>query len=189
MRHVVEPVPSVRSTLEEPGRSFTERMMLADALTYLPDDILVKVDRAAIGVSLETRVPMLDPEVAAFAWALPMRNKARRAHGKIVLRKVLHRYVPAQLVERPKMGFGVPIDTWLRGPLREWGEALLSPRRLKERGLFDARMVEQIWQEHLEGSRNWHAQLWPILMFESWMESQTPTPAPSRSLTFCDATS
>jgi asparagine synthase (glutamine-hydrolysing) len=167
-----EPPSRVNSLLSELQGTFTEQMMFADALTYLPDDILVKVDRASMGVSLETRVPMLDPDVATFAWRLPLAYKTRKSQGKIVLRKLLHRYVPSALVERPKMGFGVPVDLWLRGPLRSWAEDLLSYDRLKQQRLFDASIVQHTWDEHLSGERNWVGCLWPILMFEAWTAGQ-----------------
>jgi asparagine synthase (glutamine-hydrolysing) len=168
-----EPRPRVRDLTRELQADFTEQMMFADTLTYLPDDILVKVDRAAMGVSLETRVPILDPEVAAFAWRLPLRYKTRRARGKVALRRVLHRYVPPELVERPKMGFGVPVDLWLRGSLRPWAEELLNPRRLEQQGLFEPHILQRKWHEHLSGERNWMPRLWPILMFEAWMNAPT----------------
>lgn len=147
------------------------QMMLLDAVTYLPDDILVKVDRAAMAVSLETRVPMLDHRVFEFAWRLPMRFKMRNGAGKWLLRRLLHRFVPEHLVERPKMGFAAPIDSWLRGPLREWAENLLSTQRLGSEGYLDADLVSRKWREHLSGQRNWQYQLWNVLMFEAWLEA------------------
>jgi asparagine synthase (glutamine-hydrolysing) len=151
---------------------FLERMCYADSVSYLPDDILVKVDRATMAVSLEARVPLLDHRVIEFAWSLPPAMKVRDGQTKWLLRQVLYKYVPRRLIERPKMGFGVPIEQWLRGPLREWAEELLSPARLRREGFLDVRFVRERWEQHLSGRRRWHYSLWGVLMFQAWLENQ-----------------
>jgi asparagine synthase (glutamine-hydrolysing) len=153
-----------------PSASFAQQMMHLDLMCYLPDDVLVKVDRAAMGVSLETRTPFLDHRVVEFAATLPLRVKLRDKRSKWILRRVLDRYVPRAFVERPKMGFGVPLHDWLRGPLREWAESKLDPARIARHGVFDTAEVGHIWQEHLRGYSNNTATLWPILMFDAWAD-------------------
>lgn len=153
------------------GLSAVERMMALDTISYLPDDILVKVDRAGMGVSLESRVPLLDHRVVEFAWSLPLTYKLREEQTKWPLRQVLYRHVPREMIDRPKMGFSVPLHDWLRGPLREWAEELLDEARLAREGYFHPAPIRQIWAEHLSGRRNWMAQLWNVLMFQAWLEA------------------
>ena len=193
--HWTEPCEVVRDSVEPPTalsdparwaqlEDYTARMMYLDMVSYLPDDILTKVDRASMAVSLEARVPLLDHRVVEFAWHLPMHMKVRGGQGKWALRQVLERYVPRALIERPKMGFGVPIDDWLRGPLRDWAEALLDEGRLRREGFFEPAPIRQLWQDHLAGRLDWHYDLWDVLTFQAWHEAQrhdTPASAPRAS--------
>ncbi len=146
------------------------RMMYADTVSYLPDDILAKVDRASMAVSLESRIPLLDHRIVEYAWRLPLETKFSDGVGKRVLRTLLERHVPSSLIERPKMGFGIPLAAWLRGPLRPWAEDLLSARRLHDMGLVDVATVRCHWEEHLSGRRNWQHHLWIILSLVAWYE-------------------
>jgi asparagine synthase (glutamine-hydrolysing) len=164
------------TALSEPGRWPTraepvELMMYLDAVTYLPDDILTKVDRATMAASLEGRMPFLDHRVAALAWRLPLELKVRNGTGKWALRHLLHRYVPAELVERPKAGFGIPLGPWLRGPLRAWAEDLLDVSRLERDGVLAPGPVRHLWREHLSGRHDRQYELWDVLMFQAWADT------------------
>jgi asparagine synthase (glutamine-hydrolysing) len=147
---------------------FTERMQFIDTVSYLPDDILTKVDRASMSVALEARVPLLDTRVVAYAWSLGRHQRVRKDFGKWALRQVLYRHVPRALVDRPKMGFGAPVGEWMRGPLREWSEDLLSERSLRDGGILRPDTIRRYWAEHISGQINWQYPLWDVLMFESW---------------------
>ncbi|WP_434526249.1 asparagine synthase (glutamine-hydrolyzing) [Photorhabdus asymbiotica] len=147
-----------------------EKMMAIDSYSYLPDDILVKVDRAAMGTSLETRVPMLDHHVVEFAYSLPISYKERDNSSKWPLRQILYKYVPPSLIERPKKGFNIPVRDWLRGPLYEWANDLLDENRIKQEGFFDPIQIQSLWKEHTDGIRNWSNVLWAILMFQQWYQ-------------------
>lgn len=168
----VDPRPSLLSGAcpDRGDLGVAERMMQLDMLTYLPDDILAKVDRATMAVSLESRAPLLDHRVMEFAWSLPEQMKLRDGVSKWALRQVLYRHVPRELIERPKMGFEVPIGLWLRGPLRDWSNALLDPARLAREGHLDPAVISKLWQQHQSGRFNWGAQLWCVLMFQAWLD-------------------
>lgn len=155
------------------GLALAEQMMLADTVGYLPEDILTKVDRASMAASLECRAPFLSPELYRFAWSLPLSFKTRRGTGKLVLRNLLQRWLPPALWERPKTGFGVPIETWLRGPLRAWAEDLLGRQDLEAEGLLLAGAVQGLWQRHLSGRHNEHHALWAVLMYQAWRDTTT----------------
>jgi asparagine synthase (glutamine-hydrolysing) len=182
MSHWKEPLQLVRGArhelsttfLDRPAwpevEDFSHRMMHIDLETYLPGDILVKVDRAAMGVSLETRVPLLDPALVEFAWRIPTSMKVRAGSGKWIMRELLARHLPRNLFERPKRGFGVPLAAWLRGPLRDWAETLLAERRLTQEGYLNTDLVRRRWLEHLRGTHDWHYSLWDVLMFQAWFE-------------------
>ncbi|MCG7495011.1 asparagine synthase (glutamine-hydrolyzing) [Thalassobius sp. Cn5-15] len=148
-----------------------DQMMLMDIQTYLHDDVLTKVDRASMAVNLEARVPLLDHRLIEFAWQVPVGLKYRDKTGKWLLRQALHRHVPKEIMERPKMGFGVPVSTWLRGPLRDWAEQLLDPKSMQQEGFLNPTAVQDIWRKHLNGTEGLQYTLWNILMFQAWMRN------------------
>lgn len=152
------------------GLNPEQEMMALDFLNYLPDDILVKVDRAAMASSLETRTPFLDHNLIEYVWKIPQSLKLKNGQGKWILRQILNKYVPQNLTDRPKMGFGVPIDVWLRGPLRDWAESLLNEKKLKQEGYFNSQLIRNKWEEHLSNKKNWQHHLWSVLMFEAWID-------------------
>lgn len=156
--------------------SVSEQIMFLDVMTYLPDDILVKVDRASMAVSLETRAPFLDHEVVEFAWSLPIGQKIRAKTGKWLLREVLYKYVPRELIDRPKMGFGIPVSEWLRGPLREWAESLLTPEKLLRQEAVEPALIVRRWKEHLSGARNWTEAIWCVLVYQAWLDDAGTRP-------------
>ena len=167
----------LKTKLDEPSIAVgidgsAQRMMLWDALTYLPDDILTKVDRAAMGVSLETRIPFLDYRVAELAWRLPLDTKINNGETKWPIRQVLYKYVPKELIERPKAGFAIPVGQWIRGPLREWADDLLNETRMQHEGYLNPKLVQKLWRQHLSGSHDWTPRLWAILMFQAWIDKQ-----------------
>jgi asparagine synthase (glutamine-hydrolysing) len=152
------------------GKDITLHMMFLDLVGYLPNDILAKVDRATMAVGLEGRLPLLDHRVVEFSWTLPLSTKVRDGQGKWILRRVLDRYVPRHLVERPKMGFGVPLGEWLRGPLRVWAQDLIDPSRLRREGFLNPEPIARKWAEHVSRTRDWEYDIWDVLMFQSWLE-------------------
>jgi asparagine synthase (glutamine-hydrolysing) len=164
-----KPLSSRFSGPTPPVRDMALATMLLDAEAYLPDDLCVKTDRATMAASLEARLPFLDPAIAEFAWSLPTGLKIEGETGKAVLRRVLYRHVPRALVDRPKMGFEMPLRRWLNGSLREWADDLLSEDRLRHQGWLDAKLVARCWSEHRSGAKNWQTEIWHALMLQAWL--------------------
>jgi asparagine synthase (glutamine-hydrolysing) len=167
---VIGYVSRVKEQLDDTDRASFEEAMLLDTYSYLPDDILVKVDRASMANSLEVRVPLLDPGIFSFAWGLHSDDRVRDGVGKWPLRQLLKRYVPTEMFERPKMGFGVPINLWLRNELREWATQLLDDQLIREQGFFHAERIRSMWDEHISGEIDRSTELWPVLMFQAWLQ-------------------
>lgn len=156
-------------SLEFNFNNHLEHAQITDMMTYLPDDILVKVDRAAMANSLETRVPLLDHRIVEFSLSLSSNLKTRSGHEKWILRELLYKHVPRKLVDRPKMGFSMPLGQWLKGPLKDWTEDLINPAAIKDYGIFNPEPIYKKWKEHVGGKAQWDSQLWPILMFQAWI--------------------
>lgn len=165
-----QPLCTPEDPLAPDTAELEEAMMMLDTVSYLPDDVLTKVDRAAMSVSLETRVPFLDHRVVELACRLPLRMKLRDGQGKWALRQILYKHVPERLLERPKAGFAVPLGEWLRGPLRPWAEHLLDRTRIEREGYLDAAPIGAAWEQHLCGRQDWTQRLWYVLIFQSWLE-------------------
>jgi asparagine synthase (glutamine-hydrolysing) len=164
-----------------PSIADAEAMMLFDTLNVLPDDFLVKVDRASMSVSLEARSPLLDPNLFELAWRMPLAWKLGANTGKLLLREVLYEFVPPAIVDRPKQGFGIPVGAWLKGPLRDWAEALLDERRLRREGFLDARSIRRKWSEHLAGTHDRQSEIWGAVVFQEWLSNTSAAPPVLRS--------